>query len=483
VALVPFLVAVAGKPPLYSATLSCLTGGLFLRAIFYWINAAQGVTWTYDLALTFYFAAYFGLFGFTLGLASRRLRLPLLIVAPAAWVSAEYFRSNAGFLALPWGLLGHSQYRVLPLIQVASLAGAYGVSFLIVMVNAFVAECVLAARRPRSARYGELLAGASVTAVLLGLSLAFGAASIPRSPSGPGVTIVLVQGNIPQAERWVPDLRARNLVRHLQLSKEAARAGETDLIVWPETSVQGSLTEDLWAFRALAALARETRAYLLVGSATRPKFGPAEVRRNNRSNSAFLISPAGRLAGRYDKIRLLPFGEYLPYADRLPWPAGLASAAGNFVPGRDYTLLGLDGTQFGVAICWETIFPDTVRTFVERGAAFVVNIGNEAWFGESAAPYQFLAMNVFRAVENHIAIARASNTGVSALINPDGRIIDRVQSGGKDIFVAGALTGRVPTTRERTFYTRYGDVFAWTTMMYSLALLLRALARRRPHSA
>ena len=172
---------------------------------------------------------------------------------------------------------------------------------------------------------------------------------------------------------------------------------------------------------------RDRGKYVLVGSAERPKFYAGDSRSAIVFNSAFLISPKGRIAGRYDRIRLLPFGEYLPYK-QLPWPSGIDSPwrGGEFAPGTEYTLLRMESLKFAVTICWENIFPDLFRRLVQRASNFTVNITNEAWFGETAAPYQFLAMNVLRAVENRISIARAANTGVSGFIDPFGRILGTV---------------------------------------------------------
>jgi apolipoprotein N-acyltransferase len=228
-------------------------------------------------------------------------------------------------------------------------------------------------------------------------------------------------------------------------------------------------------------LARATGAYLLVGSAERPKFRSNEVRTGAAaSNTAFLIAPSGEIAGRYDKIRLLPFGEYLPLK-QFSWPSRIASSwsAGEFRPGTRYTVFNLEDTQFAVTICWENIFPDLFRRFVKNGAKLMINITNEAWFGETAAPYQLMAMSVFRAVENHVSIARAANTGISVFIDPMGRIVSKVKRGGKDIFVEGYRVENVSVSSTNTFYTKYGDVFAKGCTAASLLLLLLPLLRSK----
>jgi len=287
-----------------------------------------------------------------------------------------------------------------------------------------------------------------------------------------------MQGNIPQHVRWERDYLRANLERHIRLTRDAVTANKnTSLIIWPETSVQGSLTQDLALLTTLSGLAREINAYLLVGSAVHPKFGSREFRQGHWFNSAFLFSSSGRPSGKYDKILLLPFAEYLPHAETVPWPAELVSRASHYIPGKDYKIFNIDGVRFGVAICWESIFPDHFRRFVLAGAQIMLNITNEAWFGETAAPYQFLAMNVFRAVENRVSIVRSANTGVSGFIGPFGNILGTVKDGDENLFVAGYLTMDVPIARQRTFYTRYGDVFAYLNLGASVLLMLHVISK------
>lgn len=479
VALVPLLLALERRRLAAALGLSWLTGFVFFRATFYWVNGDQGVTWTDGALLGLYLGSYVALFGVTLAFVRRRTSLPLVLTAPAVWVATEYLRSHAGFLALPWALVGHSQYRNLPLVQVASVAGAYGLSFLIVLVNAGLAELVVEWPRLHAAGRFRPALGPSirllVPVVLLGACAVYGYRALAGEPPRRTVTVTVVQGNIPQAERWGPAFAARNLDRHVGLTRQA-RAAASSLIVWPETSVPGVLTEDPALSVILSGLARETGTHLLVGSAARPKLGPAEAARGRYFNSAVLLSPRGGLVGQYNKMHLLPFGEYLPYKDVLPWPARLVRQTPEFVAGTEYTVLSLDGVPFGVAICWENIFPGIVRGLVRGGARFVVNLTNEAWFGPSAAPYQFLAMAVFRAVENRVAVVRAANTGISAFVDPYGRILRTVREGDREVFVAGVATESIPIATTRTWYTEHGDLFA--SAMVAVAVLCLALAIR-----
>jgi apolipoprotein N-acyltransferase len=199
-------------------------------------------------------------------------------------------------------------------------------------------------------------------------------------------------------------------------------------------------------------------------------------------NTALFFSPDGRVLGQYLKIRLLPFGEYLPYGETIPWSYIRIPDPGSYVSGQEFTVFECSRHRFGVTICWETIFPDLVRRFVYQGAQFLVNITNEAWFGKSAAPYQFLSMNVFRAVENRVYVVRCANTGISCFIDPCGRIVDRVKDhAGQDIFVQGVLTKTILAMESKTIYTQYGDWFAWLCILVSaMAVILTCFKRSTP---
>ena len=175
----------------------------------------------------------------------------------------------------------------------------------------------------------------------------------------------------------------------------------------------------------------------------------------------------------------MPFGEYMPMEDLIPWSSLQVPLVGSYVAGEKFTVFRLPDWRFGVTICWENLFPDFVRQFVKNGAQFMVNITNEAWFGKGSAPYQFLSMNVFRAVENRVYVVRCANTGISCFIDPYGRIIDRVKDDtGEDVFVRGVLTGSIIPLDSKTFYTSHGDWFAWTSMACSVGFLLLALRKR-----
>jgi apolipoprotein N-acyltransferase len=271
--------------------------------------------------------------------------------------------------------------------------------------------------------------------------------------------------------------QATHLRAYEGLTREAARQ-RPDLIVWPSSSLPAPITSSRLVQFTLDRLARETGAYLLVGGTAGDKLGAQTNGYAGYSTSQFLISPAGRLQGQYNKIRLTPFDEYLPLEGLVPWPRWITTLQGGFVPGDTYALLPVSRARVAAPICWESIFPDVFRRFVRDGAQLMISATNEGFFGRTAAPHQTLAMNVFRAVENRVAIARAATTGVSAFISPKGDVIERVRGQqGDDLFVAGVLVRDLPLSTERTFYTVYGDVFAHAVIG---ATALIVLASRWP---
>ena len=482
IALVPLLLALRGQAVIRSFGLGFLTGLAFIIGVFYWITQPASVLIPDFLLMVSYLALYVALFGAMLTFFSHRAPfLPMWLTAPVLWVSCEYLRSNFFFLEFPWALLGHTQHTHLALIQIAAFTGAYGVSFLIVMANVAVFELIH--RRDQS------LVPLTAAFALVGLTMTYGAYALSLSPQNGSLPVTVVQGDVPQDIRWDREFRDSTLAYHGELTKRAMQGHPGALVVWPETSVPGGLRRDATAMMTLASLARDLDASLLVGTAERAKFKPKEQdpAKTNRYNNASLIAPTGRIVQNYRKIKLMPFGEYLPASPLWAWPSRYASNAGHFIAGDQFTVFrlpSLDGetTLFSVMICWETIFPGLAREFVRGGAMFLVAMSNEAYFRESAALEQFLSMNVFRAVENRRSVVRSVNAGISCVIDPFGRIIKVMDQDEAGRFIGGSFTQDVSLVQDLTFYTRYGDLFAqFLTMGAGLALGLSCV--RRPRQA
>jgi apolipoprotein N-acyltransferase len=306
-----------------------------------------------------------------------------------------------------------------------------------------------------------------IAAGSLGAALALGVAASAR-PGGETIPVALVQGNVAQHLKWDQTQQRAILRTYAELTRADAR--ESRLVIWPEAAVPAYVRLEPWVSGWLTALAAEVDRPLLVGAPDAEEVSG----RIRYLNSAFLVEPRG-IAARYDKIHLVPFGEYVPLKRLLSFVEAIAAEIGEFTPGRDRVVFPLSGAPFGTVICYEAIFPDQFRRFVRDGARFMVNITNDAWFGDSGGPLQHLATVPLRAVENGVAIARAANTGVSALVHPSGRIEPQL-----GLFQRGALRVDVPLRTRETFYTRFGDVFAYAcSAVAAAALAARAVAGRR----
>jgi apolipoprotein N-acyltransferase len=492
IGLVPLLDAIKGKTHKQAFILSLVCGMLFFMGIFYWILEIPGYTYLHHALLAIYLGLYFGSFGLLFSLVSRRLGLShALWAAPFIWVCLEYIRSDASFLALPWALLAHSQYQYPIITQIAALSGTYGVSFLIILVNSALVSLLWSARTWKLAvplaggqAYGshkEMRGLWIATIISLIFTLVYGHITISRPINGTGLRLSLVQGNIEQSKKWDPKHAREIMEIYTGLTQEASKR-QPDLIIWPETATPGAISRNPRLFAELKQTVINAGVPLLLGSAQHLKFAAKESKRPKYTNSAYLIDPDPEVFKnqRYDKIRLFPFGEYVPLKGIIPWSLIDIRDSDTYVTGNKFTLFSLPHARFAVTICWENAFPDLVRQFVKRGAQFMVNITNEAHFGKTAAPYQLLSISVLRAVENRIYVVRCANTGVSCIIDPHGRVVDRVKDGGgKDIFVRGFITGSVVPLESNTIYTRYGNLWLWVCIAGSMAFLVRALLKRR----
>src|SRR5262245_32008025 len=455
VALSPVIAIAAGRRPGPAFGWGWLAGVVFFFVLLRWLNFTfsvySAIPWPLvylpTMALAGYCALYVGLFAGALGwFAAGRSPARALVLAPFLWVAGEWLRGHL-FGGFPWGLLGYTQYAQLRVIQIAELGGVYAVSFVLVAVNGAVAAlCVLSWRRA--------LAGGVAAATLLALTLAFGAQRLAAGdPPGDAFGRVgLIQPSIEQPLKFDPRHAERTLSTYVELSRQAARE-RPQLIVWPETALPGALRRDAFLRTFTTALAGSLGTPLLVGSIDVSDGVPALYR-----NSAFLVTAAG-LQDRYDKMQLVPFGEYVPLSALLGFVRGWAEFIADLEPGaRPLVFLG-PPAPFGVVICYEGIFPELVREFVKEGAQFMVNMTNDAWFGLTSGPPQHLAMYPFRAVEHRLAVVRAANTGISAVIAPTGQIVRSLP-----LFAKGTLVEDIPLRARTTIYTRFGDWLAWLSL-------------------
>jgi apolipoprotein N-acyltransferase len=487
VALVPLLIVISGRGPKYGFLLSCVCMMVFFAVVFGFVLEVPGYGPSHHAFLDLYLGPLCAVFGLLYSFIWRRCTGTVaLLAAPFSWVCIEYIRANFGFLAFPWVLLGHSQYKVLSIIQIASVVGVYGVSFLIVMVNSALAAVVLHASRklrsegslvfPTISRLGAV-SMAVTAALLVALSIVYGRSNVMAGPNDrAGIKVAVVQGNIPQSMKW--DRRhARFIIQtYSRLTVEASKTNPA-LIIWPESATPGPIRLNRRLHREVKLITKKAGNYLLLGSSSHQKLKTGNGRAF--SNSAFLFSPnPDARRQRYDKIRLFPFGEYLPMENSIPWAWINVPNIPSFSPGKEFTVFQGPGFRFGVIICWEILFPEMVREFVKEGAQFIVNITNEAWFGETVGPYHMVTSSVFRAVENQVYVIRCANTGISCFIDPHGHVVDRVKDeSGKDIFVRGFLTERIIPMESNTIYTRYGDLFIWLSLAVTAAVLVIGVFR------
>ncbi|HYA93314.1 MAG TPA: apolipoprotein N-acyltransferase [Thermodesulfobacteriota bacterium] len=477
IAFVPLLLRIRGRKPWQAFFMFWFCGVVFFLGITpWWIKEFQFVSILATALGYLYLGFYFALFGLFLSLIPGRIRLSLLIAAPV-WVALEYLRSNLSFLAFPWALLGHTQYLNLPLIQMASLTGVYGVSFVIMLANGAIANLISHwveknRRRERGSFIpNPIYGGVVVFGIILALWVV-GWKILTRESSGRLFSVAVVQGNIPQKVKWDREYREQIISHYENLTEEAAKSNP-QLIVWPEAATPGFVLNDLSLLRRVASMTRRLKTYLLIGSAEYPKFLKTSAKLS-RGNTALFFSPEGKVLGQYLKIRLVPFGEYIPYEGIIPWPDFIIQRRKrNFdIAGSEATLFQVDGNQFGTLICWEVLFPDLTRNLVKKGADFVINLTNEAWFGRIAFPYQMLSSCVFRAVENRVNLVRCANTGISCFIDPYGRIKGRVTNEGKDVFVSGTLSQNIFISPPGTSYTRHGDLLVYGCIAFLVAIVV-----------
>jgi len=487
VALVPLHIALDGISRRTQAFwLGWLSGIIASTGIMSWVVTAMHtygkVPLVFSYGIMLLLTAYLGLYValYSAGVVWFRMLVPRygLFAAPCLWVTLELLRTYV-LSGLPWSLLGYSQYRQLDLIQIADHLGVYGVSFLIVLTNVALAELYLwlmpLFRGFRPARLPwELVTTAGI---LVSLSWAYSTSLIASDAvSRPQATLQVgvVQPNIDQAIKWDQAFRDETLRRYDRLTESFGYGA--DLVVWPEAATPFIYEREPLYQLKLVDMANRASAPLLFGS---PAVRFDADRKPFLLNSAYLLSPDGELLGRYDKQHLVPFGEYIPLKSSLLFfLEKMVEGIGDFQAGPGPTILSFQlkesegatvarRVKFGVLICYEVIFPDLVRRMATAGAEFLVTITNDAWFGDSSAPSQHFSMVVFRSVENHLAFARAANTGISGFIDPVGRIIE-----ASPIFTQAALQAEIPIRQTKTFYSRHGDVFAYGCMLISLLFCL-----------
>jgi len=484
VAFVPLLYAIDGESHRNVFLYSWLQGFACYVASLYWITITlhhfADVRIIFAVLPMLLLAAVIALFSgaavWAAGFIAARLGLSMVVTLPIAWTAVEWLRTYFP-IGFPWNLLGYAAYQNLTLIQFAEFTGVYGVSALIVLFNVVVYVVFF---RRESARTQGI--GLGALSALIVVAWVFGTLRIDgleRERPKESLKFAMVQGNIPQSIKWDPHFLESSFGVYVQQTEEVARLG-ADLIVWPEAAAAfffqpteqypSAFAEDAPYRQRLLQLAADIRDPILFGA---PALGEVDGRLGFY-NRAYLVSDAGAVAAWYDKIQLVPFGEYVPLRSLLGYFVNrVVEGFGDMFAGDRQTIFDLKGARLGVLICYESIFPNLSRMAVNRGADILVNITNDAWYGESSAPYQLLAMAAMRAVETKVPVVRVANTGISAVIEPTGKIVARTP-----LFKRGTEIERVYWQPRRTIYTAVGDLFA--EMCFALAAVALIFGYFRP---
>ena len=408
------------------------------------------------------------------------------LTCAALWVALEMVRARflSGF---PWNPLGVSQYRMLSLIQISSVTGVYGVSFLVTWFSAtlFSAGALLAA----GGRWVKLAKLEVLPPLLAGIGVVYWSLSSALQPEPPAASlnVALVQPSIPQRMIWDPDANSNRFARLLELS-ERALASKPDLLVWPEGAVPGASFGRPEIDEAITNLVRRHNVWLVLSADdAEPAPQPRSTDDYNVYNAAFLVSPQGKFLARYRKQHLVIFGEYIPLARWLPFLERW-TGMGSFTPGSGPVPFAMPALRCktSVLICFEDVFPHHARRHVEDDTDFLLNLTNNGWFGESAAQWQHAASAVFRAIENGRPLVRCANNGLTCWVDARGRVHETYFEGTQDIYGPGFKLAAVPLLRgttSRTFYRTYGDLFGWACVGVSGLLVAASFLRRKDSRA
>lgn len=475
VALTPFLLSLLNKKPAEAFRAGFFMGIPYFFGTLYWIyhsiNHYGGIPLIPSLAIVFllcmYLSLYTGIFAVLFSWKIATTRLPALFLAPVLWVTLEFIRSYA-LTGFPWSSIGYSQYKFLHAIQFADITGIYGVSFLVLSVNGVLADFFIIKRRLHTMPLFSLshsITGVLLLSVFIGAVFVYGHLRLTETRPGKSIRVSIIQGNIEQDRKWDIAYQREVFDTYRDLS-QAANNLLPSLIVWPETATPFYFNYDRAFTQELIDAQQTLQTYLLFGSVL-VKEPSARDNRNSLTNSAVLLDPDGKPTFIYDKIHLVPFGEYVPLKKLLFFVDRLVAGIGDYVPGEHYIRGETPHGSFGVFICYEIVFPGLVRKFYSRGGDFMVTITNDAWFGKTAGPYQHFSIAVFRAVENRKPLIRAANTGVSGFIDSRGMILETTP-----LFRKTVITADLMTDKTRSVYSRYGDLFSYLCIVATVLLLV-----------
>jgi len=472
--------------------LGFIFGACFFLSTVYWVVYSMYLYGGVPLSLALLFmlllvailALYPALFAVLFALTYWRGAVVRLFLVSSAWVGLEYLRALL-FTGFPWALVGYTQSRVVPVIQIADIFGVYGISFLVVAVNFAIYICFFSKDEGGTDgfwgrhRVGKRAVVLTVL-VLLTTTLAYGVMKIKsvdtQLAEWKGILVAVAQGNIDQSVKWDPAFRQETIEIYRELSHKGADE-KPELIIWPESAVPFYLSYENKAAAHISGVAKFAGAYLLTGSPHFEDNALGSPEWESYFNSAFLLSPEGETIGRYDKVKLVPFGEYVPLKRALFFIKKLTAGFADFTPGPGHMPLDMDTVRLGVLICFESIFPGISASTVTNGASVLVVLTNDGWFGKTSAAYQHFDMAILRAVENRTSLVRAANRGISGVIDPLGRVTHETGLLTREYFVADIKMR--DAGEPRSFFTLYGRYFPIVLILFFLIFMPLKINDRR----
>ena len=489
VALIPLLISISGCQPYKAAKLATLCGFFYYCAILYWILIVLGkygnlplwITLPALFILALYMSAYLALFAAILSWIGNKI--PLIWIAPPLWVTLDLIRGHL-FTGFPWLDLGYSQYQFPQLIQVCDITGHFGITFLIILVNYLIIEifsCFKESKKSSGVNLYQLNIIIGFLIILATFSYSFLRYDQVAKELSANQTIQvgLIQGNIDQSEKWLTEIQEKTVSTYLQLSEEVMNDRQVNLLIWPETALPFFPYKNPLFTKVTNQIIEWQGPSLITGAPHYTREG--DDHHLTYYNSAFALAPSKATTSshlsssdsrqliieRYDKQHLVPFGEYIPFGKYLPESMPIVHSIGNFSHGESSEPISCHNANIGLLICYESIFPDLARKRVKNGANIIVNITNDAWYGNSSAPWQQLAMVVFRSIENRRSLARAANTGISCFIDPLGRQIEL-----SPLFKRYTMTASLPLLETTSIYSDYGHFFSWLCLMSLIPIIV-----------
>ena len=480
IALVPLWVALSGWRGRADALpgqtfrrgflLGLLTGGVHFAGTVYWTGATVqtfgGLPWPVAvitaLLLVFYMSLYLALAAGITGYLIRKLGWVGLPLGAAAWVTAEYARGWM-FGGFPWIPLGNTMVTLLPIAQLASLGGVYLLSVFVALVNAGFALVIVSGPRRQRLAFAATVAIIAIASIWGGMRLS----ANTLVEAGTPIKVGLVQANVAQVDKWNSAKAGQIVERYIQMTRKAAAEG-AQFVLWPESATPFLFDEQPTGQALVRNLVESTAVPLL--------FGSDEIERGARNtyyNAAFMLDTGGATAAVYRKMHLVPFGEYVPFKDLLFFVKPLVEAVSDFSPGQMVTMLPVNGHMASTAICYEVTYPSLMREAVRQGSELLTTITNDAWYGESSAPFQHFEMATMRAIEQGRYLVRAANTGITGIVDPYGRVLARTRLGETTVVV-----GEARFVQAKTLYATMGDRVADASVI--LTVLALAVSLRRP---